>query len=230
MARLLIHQGNKKLGSYISHFSLPALATCPGKTHICARRCYALQNRYRFKTTQASLAFSHTVSKSSYFVQHIALAIRNADVHVLRLHPSGDFYSVAYIKKWYEIASRFPCITFYGYTRSWADPKLAQELCKLAELSNVFLWWSVDNDSPGMFGKPPFHSRVKTVYMAVNYDDKPPLETSLIFRVKRRKIVRYLCGKLVCPAENGMSYPWPWTCSRCKMCYAGKPIPEKKVS
>jgi hypothetical protein len=37
----------------------------------------------------------------------------------IRLHTSGDFYSLPYLNAWRTIAARFPSVFFYGYTKSW---------------------------------------------------------------------------------------------------------------
>ena len=38
---------------------------------------------------------------------------------VFRLHESGDFFSVSYMRAWFEIARRFPFIQFFTYTKSF---------------------------------------------------------------------------------------------------------------
>jgi hypothetical protein len=35
----------------------------------------------------------------------------------VRIHSSGDFYSIGYLRTWIEIAKKFPDVTFYGYTK-----------------------------------------------------------------------------------------------------------------
>ena len=36
-----------------------------------------------------------------------------------RIHEAGDFYSLAYFRKWCEIARAFPAVTFFAYTKSY---------------------------------------------------------------------------------------------------------------
>ena len=36
----------------------------------------------------------------------------------VRIHSSGDFYSMKYLKTWVKIARNNPSIIFYGYTKS----------------------------------------------------------------------------------------------------------------
>jgi len=54
-----------------------------------------------------------------------------------RGHDSGDFFSVAYIECWTEIARRLPGIKFWFPTQSWSLPHLLAALVKMAELPNV---------------------------------------------------------------------------------------------
>jgi hypothetical protein len=52
---------------------------------------------------------------------------------VFRIHESGDFYSDAYMKAWFHVAAKFPGITFFTYTKSFA----MYERC-MAERPNNF--------------------------------------------------------------------------------------------
>ena len=36
----------------------------------------------------------------------------------MRVHASGDFYSVEYARKWADIATQCPSVIFYAYTKS----------------------------------------------------------------------------------------------------------------
>jgi hypothetical protein len=44
----------------------------------------------------------------------------------VRVHDSGDFYSIAYMRKWIEIAKRLPNVEFYAYTKAVAWAKSLQ--------------------------------------------------------------------------------------------------------
>jgi len=43
---------------------------------------------------------------------------RARKVHRIRVHEVGDFYSLRYLRKWYEIAQACPEFTFLAYTKS----------------------------------------------------------------------------------------------------------------
>jgi hypothetical protein len=65
---------------------------------------------------------------------------------VIRIHESGDFYSVAYFKKWIEIAKKLPGKTFYAYTKSWF---IAQHLDELPD--NFIIIFSLDSTNFRLF-------------------------------------------------------------------------------
>jgi hypothetical protein len=56
--RNLLTRGNGKLGEGIHTWSLPAVETCPGRSDLCSRVCYARSGRFRTRTMQARLASS----------------------------------------------------------------------------------------------------------------------------------------------------------------------------
>ena len=47
IVRFLLTRGNGKLGEAIHAFSLPAVSTCPGRSALCERHCYARHGRFR---------------------------------------------------------------------------------------------------------------------------------------------------------------------------------------
>jgi hypothetical protein len=66
----------------------------------------------------------------------------------MRLHVSGDFWSVHYIESWIKICSSFPQTQFWTYTRSWIIPELLEPLNQLQTLANVELFASTDPSMP----------------------------------------------------------------------------------
>lgn len=65
-----------------------------------------------------------------------------------RIHVSGDFHRIDYIRAWIRICRSFPQTRFWGYTRSWAVPELAGNLAELRDIPNVQLFASTDPDMP----------------------------------------------------------------------------------
>ena len=107
----------------ILNFSLPAYKTqnnkvvCPFAKD-CVKYCYAQKGNYRFPSVKKGLNNRYELSKKEEFV-----TIMNANIllerptHV-RIHDSGDFYSVDYLNKWIQIANDNKEVIFYAYTKS----------------------------------------------------------------------------------------------------------------
>jgi len=107
----------------VLNFSLPAYKTqnnkvvCPFAKD-CVKYCYAQKGNYRFPSVKKGLNKRYELSKKDEFV-----TIMNANIllerptHV-RIHDSGDFYSIAYLNKWIEIANANKDVIFYAYTKS----------------------------------------------------------------------------------------------------------------
>lgn len=57
------------------------------------------------------------LAMSGAFVDTIDAEIKRRGVKRLRIHDSGDFFSVAYTNAWLEIMRRNPATQFYAYTK-----------------------------------------------------------------------------------------------------------------
>jgi hypothetical protein len=123
--------GNEKLeytgrknGCYLFAFGLPAITTCPfaGK---CKDGCYASVGNFRFPSVKNRLEDNLAFSKSENFVADAIAELKalvkwaNGIKVAIRLHDSGDFYNLLYIKAWFEIMRALPEIQFYAYTKSF---------------------------------------------------------------------------------------------------------------
>ena len=135
----LLTRGNGKLGEGTHAWSLPAIETCPGRSDLCARVCYARSGRFRTRTMRSRLAENLAVAQADDFVARITAEVQRRGVHTLRIHVSGDFYDPDYALKWATIARRCLRTTFYAYTRSWRVPPIFPALEELARLRNVHL-------------------------------------------------------------------------------------------
>ena len=117
----------------ILNFSLPAYKTqnnkmvCPFAKD-CVKYCYAQKGNYRFPSVKKGLNNRYELSKKDEFI-----TIMNANIllerptHV-RIHDSGDFYSVDYLNKWVQIAKDNKDVIFYAYTKSIPFFKLTKEM------------------------------------------------------------------------------------------------------
>jgi hypothetical protein len=76
------------------------------------------------------------------FVPRIVLQLsrRRKLLDVVRIHESGDFYSVEYFNKWCTICKAFPATTFLAYTKGF-------DLFALDRPSNMMLVASVMPDT-----------------------------------------------------------------------------------
>lgn len=218
-------RGNHKLGSRVLTWSLPALSTCPGKSKVCteklengAMRCYATQHMTGFQ--QPAYYANLEASRSDLFVgravDRLTRMVTKCDT--VRLHVSGDFYSPEYVDKWADIVRRCPSQRFWAYTRSYRVSGFDAAFRRLAALTNISLWYSLDKAT----GYPAvIPERVRTCYLAVDDDDANsirPEAVDLLFRdyPSRTSVLTSVGGKPVCPHENGKtSY---MTCERCRIC------------
>jgi hypothetical protein len=104
--------------------SVQGLVTCPMAGQ-CAKGCYAQAGAYAWGNVQKAYEFRLLQSQQDNFVEllekelapKIKTAKRQEKQLVIRIHDSGDFYSVKYLRKWLTIIQRNPSVTFYAYTK-----------------------------------------------------------------------------------------------------------------
>jgi hypothetical protein len=213
----LLGRGNGKLGEMIHTWSLPAVATCPGRSTVCERHCYARAGRFRTDVVRDRLQANLAASAAADFVANMVREVRCRGARVVRVHVSGDFHSAAYARKWASIARRCPKTVFYAYSRSWRSPEVAPALADLAALPNVRLWYSADAET----GLPTdLPAGVRVAYMSAAAGDVPT-GSHLVFRTKplRKSPARRLGLALVCPVEAGGAKAGETTCSSCTLCF-----------
>ena len=116
--RSLILHGNNKLKDYddvesllsyrYAQYNTRAIKDCPFRSAGCEAVCYATKGNHVFPSVQESRERSYEESRRDDFSEAIAYTIRTekkskryADaVMLIRLHESGDFYSLQYMRKW----------------------------------------------------------------------------------------------------------------------------------
>ena len=107
----------------ILNFSLPAYKTITGRTVCpfakdCIKYCYAQKGNYKYPSVIKGLNNRYELSKTADFVPQMnATIILQRPTHV-RIHDSGDFYSIEYLLKWVDIANTNKEVIFYAYTKS----------------------------------------------------------------------------------------------------------------
>jgi len=223
----VLHRGNSKLGPIIHTFSLPAVTTCPGRTARCEGVCYADRGYFYMANVQESLAANHAASLKPNFVAKIVREIKQRRVRILRIHVSGDFYGIGYARKWVEIAQRCRSTVFKCNTRSWRRRDILPGIRELSKLPNTRIWLSADAESHEINGKPPQMRGARVAYMVIDDDEFVPAYADVVLRDKPQTIQKYRQGRLVCPAENGIHYPFKMTCSDCGVCYRQQAVPKK---
>lgn len=135
----LIPHGNGKLLDYdnpetgerfrYAQFNTRAITDCPFRSVGCESVCYATKGNHQFPSVKESRSRSHEESKRDDFPLRMEYTIRyhlntkryKGTVMVLRIHESGDYYSVQYLKKWIKIWKDLEAepVLFVFYTKSF---------------------------------------------------------------------------------------------------------------
>lgn len=125
--------GNKKLRNTekirFMIWNLPAVKTCPFRTELCEKSCYARKAERVYPQTLPAREKNYSDSLQADFVERMIYTIETelnskkfaGKLAIFRIHESGDFYNLEYTKKWIEIAQHFsndPRIKFLAYTKS----------------------------------------------------------------------------------------------------------------
>jgi hypothetical protein len=212
----MLTYSNTKLGLGIWAFSLPAVLTCPGKTKACLKICYARRGYFCMPSVQAFLAANHQASLGEDFAGRVRAEIRANLVKLLRVHVSGDYYDLPYVRKWLEVVRACRATRFFSYTRSWRVAALRPALAELAAEPNVSLWWSVDRH---VLLPPEGLGGAGLAYMSSGDGDLPLYPVGVVFRDRDKRPMKFTPGgDFVCPHEQGVKREHKITCARCLYC------------
>lgn len=125
--------GNKKLQNTnnvrFMIWNLPAVKTCPFRTSMCEKSCYARKAERVYPQVLPSRERNFRDSLEDDFAGNMIYtveALLNSRAYkgktvYFRIHESGDFYNLEYAKKWVEVARHFSednRIIFEAYTKS----------------------------------------------------------------------------------------------------------------
>lgn len=199
-----LEEGNSKVGfaspsyDWVAVWNLPPLASCPQASTWCRANCYNGQARPdTYRVDQWWANFNACIEESSRVQTAILHQISlYRGIGAIRIHSSGDFYSNDYITLWINIVEATPNVSYWAYTRSWADSSLIGSLNRLRRLPSVQLFASHDSTMPS----PPVGWRTSSV---VDTDDA--FETASNPDGDR---------SIRCPEEYGASP----NCATCKYC------------
>jgi hypothetical protein len=111
------------IGQRVYNFGIPAFEDADGKRTCpfagdCANWCYAQKGAYVWSNVAPAFQRRYLATKCDTFVDKMVAELTKKRVDILRVHDSGDYYSMKYNKKWIAIAEAMPHIRFYSYTKS----------------------------------------------------------------------------------------------------------------
>lgn len=183
-------------------WSLPSRETCPYSTAECRKRCFAKKNE-TFKSVRESRNKNLAETKKETFVsdmiKHFEYQLQRPKSQdkliIVRIHTSGDFYSLDYFKKWVNIADHFgnnDKILFQAYTKSMPILQQYDEIRNIP----IHLVWSIWHDTPNEYTEKAIEFGLQT-FTALPKDE-------IAVAVENKA---FLC--------NG-------DCGNCKECYTGK--------
>lgn len=127
---LYVSDGNKKLIETVTEYfliwSLPAVSTCHWRTKQCEFYCYAKKAEAMYPDCLPCRERNLEESKKENFVPDMIKVIqwnlqrpsKKGKQCYFRIHESGDFYSLEYLKSWIQIAKYFPNVIFTAYTKA----------------------------------------------------------------------------------------------------------------
>jgi len=183
-------------------------------------RCYAKRGFFHMPNVKESHERNFHFCTAPEFEDWMAMQLLDQFVRVMRVHVSGDFFSVEYVRRWLRIVKRSPRQQFFAYTRSWRVEEMIPELIELAAEPNFQMWWSLDRET----GPAPLIRGIRQAYMAIDDVDASlaPDDCDLVFRDQPATRMKRANGVLVCPTENGVKTKAKITCSHCGICWNKK--------
>jgi len=103
------------------NFGIPAYKSVTGKLTCpmadeCIKFCYAQKGAYIWSNVKPAFERRYELSKTDKFVRYINADIALKEPDFVRVHDSGDYYSKAYMNKWFDIAKSNTDVKFYSYT------------------------------------------------------------------------------------------------------------------
>ena len=117
----LLQHGNGKLLDFVNpetlesikyaQFNTRAIFDCPFRSKGCEKVCYATKGNHVFTSVKKSRIDSYADSKLPDFVERMVYTIDKVrknkryrdSIMLVRIHESGDFYSIQYLRNWVAI-------------------------------------------------------------------------------------------------------------------------------
>lgn len=154
---------NEETGEFFKYaqFSTIAGICCPYASIGCAIACYAKTGCHVFKSTKELRKRQYEDTLRNDFVERMIYTIETeltskryfGNHMMLRLHESGDFYSMEYLRKWLEVFDHFKTannFTTCFYTKSFVffdnlSPEEKQLINECLEKNVLAISWSLDD-------------------------------------------------------------------------------------
>lgn len=135
---LTMSRGNVKVKANI--FNLPSKTTCKANLK-CHGYCYSSKAEVQYPAVLPSRENNFQESLKSDFVDNAIKLLKTRKNKIVRIHESGDFYSMDYVIAWFSIANALPEYTFYAYTKR--DDIFTEDVLKYKP-KNFTLIYSID--------------------------------------------------------------------------------------
>lgn len=206
----LMDRNNKSKKTETAHFmlwNLPSIKTCPYATELCKKRCFGAKQENGYNPVIISSranAYAETLKPNFVkdMIKYIEWYLQKRKVEnktcFLRIHGTGDFYSLEYMRKWIEITDHFKGdnrIVFQCYTKSM--PFLIEILKERSiDSINIKIVWSIFDDTD------PFYTAYAKELGLTTFTAKPKKEIETAIND----------GYFLCQGN----------CGNCKACYKGK--------
>ena len=106
-------------------FSLPACATCCPNAGKCKFNCYAKKGRMACAIQSNAYLENYAMVKDGTLWKQLDAEITILECRAkregkqlrIRVHDSGDFFSVEYANNWMDVMRTHPDVVFYAYTK-----------------------------------------------------------------------------------------------------------------
>ena len=141
-------RGNEKLDNSIFGWSITPIKSCLNCAS-CKDTCYAIKSYNQYPNVKTAWDRNLELAKSGDFqVAVIGQLERARIVKSVRIHVAGAFISQKYIDQWVYVASKFPELNFYGYTKVMER----FDFSNLTYLDNVNIINSIATDGKKNYG------------------------------------------------------------------------------
>ncbi len=180
------------------------MGTCGGCSNNCESDCYAIASeRYHCNSSPVAWGKNTLLSRENpdlYFFLIDAFIASKKKCESVRIHVSGEFETVAEMRRWNEIASRHPNIKFYTYTKRYMFLLLLKSKADNLYI-NVSEWKN--------------HSEIEAIKKLL------PFKVGAFVYVPQEEKDSPLYKDLpMCPAVNFKGEHTGITCEKCPLCKA----------